>query len=139
MALAYDAGMDSSTGATLDTDRDSVLETVLGAYRMRVEITADVRYCGTWYDSEPATHHGQFHLVTQGCCWISGEALETPVNYFYDGLAEAIERTEAAGAAYMKQADLVISVDLGIGAGAASVWTCDLTHRYIEINADYRS
>ena len=46
---------------------------------------------------------------------------------------------EADGAAYMKRQDLVIGVDLGIGSGAAVVWTCDLTHRYIEINADYRS
>jgi AraC-like DNA-binding protein len=61
-------------------DRDRVLETVLGAYRMRVEITADVRYCGTWYDREPATRHGQFHLLTLGECWVSGETLETPVH-----------------------------------------------------------
>ena len=46
---------------------------------------------------------------------------------------------EAAGAAYMKQSELVIGVDIGVGEGAATVWTCDLTHRYIEINADYRS
>ncbi len=46
---------------------------------------------------------------------------------------------EADGAAYMKREELVIAVDLGIGSGAAVVWTCDLTHRYIEINADYRS
>jgi glutamate N-acetyltransferase/amino-acid N-acetyltransferase len=46
---------------------------------------------------------------------------------------------EADGAAYMKRPELVIAVDLGIGGGAATVWTCDLTHRYIEINADYRS
>jgi glutamate N-acetyltransferase/amino-acid N-acetyltransferase len=46
---------------------------------------------------------------------------------------------EAAGAAYMKRQELVIGVDLGIGDGRAVVWTCDLTHRYIEINADYRS
>lgn len=46
---------------------------------------------------------------------------------------------EAAGADYMKRRELVIGVDLGLGAGAATVWTCDLTHRYIEINADYRS
>ena len=65
--------------AALDIDRDNVLETVLGAYRMRVEITADVRYCGTWYDQEPATRHGQFHLLTEGACWVSGAALETPV------------------------------------------------------------
>ena len=62
-----------------DDDRDRVLETVLGAYRMRVEITADVRYCGTWYDQEPATRFGQFHLLTEGECWVSGAALEQPL------------------------------------------------------------
>ncbi|PHQ84276.1 MAG: bifunctional ornithine acetyltransferase/N-acetylglutamate synthase [Thalassobium sp.] len=47
--------------------------------------------------------------------------------------------TEAAGAAYMKQQDLCIAVDMGIAGGMATVWTCDLTHDYIKINADYRS
>jgi len=47
--------------------------------------------------------------------------------------------TEVDGAAYMKHAELRIGVDLGLGPGSATVWTCDLTHRYIEINADYRS
>lgn len=47
--------------------------------------------------------------------------------------------TEKAGAAYMEGDELVIGVDLGLGRGAATVWTCDLTHGYIEINADYRS
>jgi glutamate N-acetyltransferase/amino-acid N-acetyltransferase len=47
--------------------------------------------------------------------------------------------TEAAGAAYMRGDALVIGVDLGLGRGAATVWTCDLTHGYIDINADYRS
>jgi glutamate N-acetyltransferase/amino-acid N-acetyltransferase len=47
--------------------------------------------------------------------------------------------TEAAGAAYMKQQDLIIAVDLGIAGGLGTVWTCDLTHGYITINADYRS
>lgn len=46
---------------------------------------------------------------------------------------------EDLGAAYMKQAELVLRVDLGVGTGAATVWTCDLTHGYISINADYRS
>src|SRR5689334_16591738 len=77
---AYDAAMDVAHDPLLeDENRDRVLETVLGAYRMRVEITADVRYCGTWYDQEPATRHGQFHLLTLGECWVSGETLETPV------------------------------------------------------------
>jgi len=47
--------------------------------------------------------------------------------------------SEAAAAAYMKHQDLVIAVDLGLGTGTRTVWTCDLTNRYIEINADYRS
>ncbi|MBT3142182.1 bifunctional ornithine acetyltransferase/N-acetylglutamate synthase [Phaeobacter gallaeciensis] len=47
--------------------------------------------------------------------------------------------SEDEAAVYMKAQDLVIAVDLGLGAGSSTVWTCDLTHGYIEINADYRS
>ncbi len=47
--------------------------------------------------------------------------------------------TEDAGAAYMKNDSLIIRADIGLGTGSATVWTCDLTHGYIEINADYRS
>jgi len=46
---------------------------------------------------------------------------------------------ESDAAAHMKGEDLAIRVDLGLGAGQSIVWTCDLTHGYIEINADYRS
>jgi glutamate N-acetyltransferase/amino-acid N-acetyltransferase len=46
---------------------------------------------------------------------------------------------EADGAAQMKQDEITIKVDLGLGEGKATVWTCDLTHQYISINADYRS
>jgi len=46
---------------------------------------------------------------------------------------------EADAAAHMKGTDIRIGVDLGMGTGASTVWTCDLTHGYIEINADYRS
>lgn len=47
--------------------------------------------------------------------------------------------TEDAGADYMKAQNLKIGIDLGIGSGTSTVWTCDLTHAYIQINADYRS
>ena len=47
--------------------------------------------------------------------------------------------SEEATAAYMKNPELLIAVDLGLGNGKRSVWTCDLTHGYIKINADYRS
>ncbi|WP_104491400.1 bifunctional glutamate N-acetyltransferase/amino-acid acetyltransferase ArgJ [Paracoccus denitrificans] len=46
---------------------------------------------------------------------------------------------EAAASAYMKRDHLVVGVDLGLGKGRRTVWTCDLTHGYIDINADYRS
>ena len=46
---------------------------------------------------------------------------------------------EEDGAEYMQKPELVIAVDLGLGRAKRSVFTCDLTSRYIEINADYRS
>ncbi|MBS0474648.1 MAG: bifunctional glutamate N-acetyltransferase/amino-acid acetyltransferase ArgJ [Proteobacteria bacterium] len=46
---------------------------------------------------------------------------------------------EAPVAAHLKGQDITIEVDLGLGEGRATVWTCDLTHGYISINADYRS
>ena len=39
----------------------------------------------------------------------------------------------------MKNRDIVIRVNVGVGKSSATVWTCDLTHDYISINADYRS
>lgn len=47
--------------------------------------------------------------------------------------------TENDGASYMQQAELRIRVDIGLGAGRFTAWTCDLTHQYVSINADYRS
>ncbi|MDF1706799.1 MAG: bifunctional glutamate N-acetyltransferase/amino-acid acetyltransferase ArgJ [Paracoccaceae bacterium] len=52
-------------------------------------------------------------------------------------VSPAYDETKAA--AYMKGEYLRISVDLGLGQGKCTVWTCDLTHGYIDINADYRS
>jgi glutamate N-acetyltransferase/amino-acid N-acetyltransferase len=46
---------------------------------------------------------------------------------------------EQQGAAYMKGPEIAITVDVGVGKEAATIWTCDLTHDYIAINADYRS
>ncbi len=46
---------------------------------------------------------------------------------------------EAPVAAHLKGREIHIDVDVGVGRGKARVWTCDLTHGYIEINADYRS
>lgn len=46
---------------------------------------------------------------------------------------------EAPVAAHLAGTEIEIDVDLGLGDGRATVWTCDLTHGYISINADYRS
>ncbi|QZH76523.1 MAG: bifunctional glutamate N-acetyltransferase/amino-acid acetyltransferase ArgJ [Erythrobacter sp.] len=46
---------------------------------------------------------------------------------------------EAPVAAHLAGLEIDIAVDLGLGEGRATVWTCDLTHGYISINADYRS
>ncbi|MGL5012629.1 MAG: bifunctional glutamate N-acetyltransferase/amino-acid acetyltransferase ArgJ [Paracoccaceae bacterium] len=46
---------------------------------------------------------------------------------------------EGKAAAYMKGQDLLIHVDMGLGRAKRTLWTCDLTDRYIAINADYRS
>ena len=47
--------------------------------------------------------------------------------------------SEIKATKYLKQDKIKITVDVGVGKGLATVYTCDLTHKYIEINADYRS
>ena len=47
--------------------------------------------------------------------------------------------SEAAASAEVEKQDIVITVDLGIGRGSDTVWTCDLTKEYVAINGDYRS
>ncbi|MEO1694221.1 MAG: bifunctional glutamate N-acetyltransferase/amino-acid acetyltransferase ArgJ [Pseudomonadota bacterium] len=53
--------------------------------------------------------------------------------------ARAANYAEADVSAYMAGDNIDVHVDVGIGDGTARVWTCDLTHGYISINADYRS
>ncbi len=47
--------------------------------------------------------------------------------------------SEDAASAVMKEDHIVIRVDLGLGDGRSTVWTCDLTKEYVAINGDYRS
>jgi glutamate N-acetyltransferase/amino-acid N-acetyltransferase len=61
-----------------------------------------------------------------------------PHRVAFEGERDA-DYSEAAVSVYMKAAEISISVDLGLKSGKATVWTCDLTHGYIAINADYRS
>jgi glutamate N-acetyltransferase/amino-acid N-acetyltransferase len=53
--------------------------------------------------------------------------------------ALASDYTEARGAAAMRQAEITVRVDLGAGSATARVWTCDFSHDYVRINAEYRS
>jgi glutamate N-acetyltransferase/amino-acid N-acetyltransferase len=46
---------------------------------------------------------------------------------------------EAPVVAHMKGLEIAIAVDIGLGRGRTTVWTCDLTHGYIDINGSYRS
>lgn len=55
-----------------------------------------------------------------------------------DGLVSP-DYSEAKMSAYMKNRELEVAVDVGVGRGHAVVWTCDLTKQYVAINGDYRS
>jgi glutamate N-acetyltransferase/amino-acid N-acetyltransferase len=56
----------------------------------------------------------------------------------HDGMVAA-DYDEAKMSAYMKNAELEVAVDVGVGRASASMWTCDLTKEYVAINGDYRS
>ena len=64
--------------------------------------------------------------------WI-GEELVAEHGVQADGYSE--ERANV----YLQSDEPTITVDVGVGDGQATIWTCDLTHGYIEINAGYRS
>ena len=64
--------------------------------------------------------------------WIGG------VRVAMNGMIDPDYR-EASLTGHMRGDDIEIAVDVGVGRGRSTVWTCDLTHGYIDINADYRS
>lgn len=51
----------------------------------------------------------------------------------------ATDYREAQGQAVMAKAEIVVRVDMGLGSASARLWTCDLSHDYVRINAEYRS
>lgn len=53
--------------------------------------------------------------------------------------ARCDEYTEEKGVAVMSKSEICLTVDLGRGQFEETVWTCDLSHDYVSINADYRS
>jgi glutamate N-acetyltransferase/amino-acid N-acetyltransferase len=50
-----------------------------------------------------------------------------------------IKYTEEQGQQVMKNSEITITIDLQQGKEYVTVWTCDLSHEYVSINADYRS
>ncbi|MGI9465080.1 MAG: bifunctional ornithine acetyltransferase/N-acetylglutamate synthase, partial [Aestuariivirgaceae bacterium] len=64
--------------------------------------------------------------------WIGGQRVAR------NGMADPKYR-ESQITRHMRSREIDIVVDVGVGKSSFTVWTCDLTHRYIEINADYRS
>ncbi|MEO5346764.1 MAG: bifunctional glutamate N-acetyltransferase/amino-acid acetyltransferase ArgJ [Magnetococcus sp. YQC-9] len=76
----------------------------------------------------------------------SGVALDPEALSLWLGDVRVVQRGQLAdtyieeqGAAVMAEAEIAIRLDLGNGIGSSTVWTCDLTHDYITINADYRT
>jgi glutamate N-acetyltransferase/amino-acid N-acetyltransferase len=53
--------------------------------------------------------------------------------------ARAPDYTEGRGQAVMARAEIHLRVELGAGQASARLWTCDLSHEYVRINAEYRS
>lgn len=61
------------------TARDRVLESVLGTHRLHVSIVATPEYCGSWFEDEPRTCQGSFHLIDRGRCWVRSPKLDLPL------------------------------------------------------------
>ena len=66
-----------------------------------------------------------------------GEAMSNRLQLVANGLP--LDYGEAEATAIISQPSFSMLVDLGSGDGAATVWTCDLSHEYVSINADYRT
>ena len=62
-----------------------------------------------------------------------GDELVTKNGMVYENYSE-LRATK-----HLKQADIFLTIDVGVGKSNATVYTCDLTHKYIDINAEYRS
>ena len=64
----------------------------------------------------------------------------SPVSYTHlDVYKRQAAYQEEQGSAVMKEAEILVRVDLARGKAATTVWTCDFSYDYVKINADYRS
>lgn len=63
----------------MEAFRDDVLEAVLSAHQMHVSVISAPEYCGEWFEDEPATPHGSFHLIDTGACIANGPMFAAPL------------------------------------------------------------
>lgn len=63
-----------------ERSREAVLQSVLNVHQVRVNIVTNARYCGRWYEHEPQTAKGQFHLIGTGECWVQSTHLKAPLH-----------------------------------------------------------
>ena len=92
-----------------------------------VRIIAAALLCGTAATAQAQTSVADFY---------KGKTVTLQVGSEPAGGYDVVARVVAK---HMAGQDIVIEVDIGIGKGKAEIWTCDLTHRYIDINGSYRS
>lgn len=69
----------STTTVHDEATRESLLTAVLGAHQVHATIVAVAGYCGRWFEHEPKTPHGSFHLIDRGRCWVHGASLSEPL------------------------------------------------------------
>ncbi len=89
-----------------DRSRDAVLEAVLNAHQLHVSVVAVPELCGTWFEDEPETGKGLFHLIDRGVCCVHSPNLSEPVALaegdlivFPRGSAHSLSNTLTAPAA----------------------------------------
>ena len=94
--------------------------------------------------SSPATPTSGRILAAVGYAGIA-DLDQTQIDLYLDDVHVAVDGgrnpayREEDGQRVMKQSEITVRVGLGRGEAADTVWTCDLSHDYVSINADYRS
>lgn len=92
-----------------------VLESALSSYQLRIEVVTSARYCGDWTDREPETSRGQFHLMEEGECQVTGPSIDEPITLnsgdlivFPKGTAHTLSACPLPGGQNGSQADTTI-------------------------------
>jgi glutamate N-acetyltransferase/amino-acid N-acetyltransferase len=74
----------------------------------------------------------------QVALWIApGQNMNQPLQLVANGMVQDFD--EADSTAIVSQPEVCLTLKCGAGSGSATVWTCDLSHEYVSINADYRT